>query len=251
MKKRGIACELARTATKAEVTEAGVQVTLGPSPFVKGPSGRRRRRRACWKPTWSWWPWGRVAQHVWPGPGRGRGGDGSARLDQGPTRVWRLLCLASTPWATCLVRRGSCWLTWRPWRGLVAVAQLPGRIRGNGLLQGASGGVHLSRGGNGGADRGPGAGTRASTWPVPQSNFRELGQGPGNGRNWRGLFKLVVDADSGKIPGRATWAGAHVSDIIAEPTLAMQLGATAKDLARTIHAHPTLAEGIFETAHLL
>jgi dihydrolipoamide dehydrogenase len=51
-----------------------------------------------------------------------------------------------------------------------------------------------------------------------------------------GLFKPVVDADSGKLLG-AHLAGAHVSDIIAEPTLAMQLGATSKDLAQTIHDH--------------
>lgn len=83
----------------------------------------------------------------------------------------------------------------------------------------------------------------------PQSNFRELGKAQAMGE-LAGLFKLVVDADSGKLLG-AHLAGAHVSDIIAEPTLAMQLGATAKDLANTIHAHPTLAEGILETAHLL
>ena len=83
----------------------------------------------------------------------------------------------------------------------------------------------------------------------PRSNFRELGKAQAMGQ-LAGVFKLVVDADSGKLLG-AHLAGAHVSDIIAEPTLALQLGATAKDLAKTIHAHPTLAEGIFETAHLL
>jgi dihydrolipoamide dehydrogenase len=44
-------------------------------------------------------------------------------------------------------------------------------------------------------------------------------------------------------------AGPHATDLIAEGTLAIQLGATVEDLARTIHAHPTLAEAIMETAH--
>lgn len=81
-----------------------------------------------------------------------------------------------------------------------------------------------------------------------QSQFRELGKAQAMGE-LAGLFKLVTDADTGRLLG-AHLAGAHVSDIIAEPTLALKLKATAKDLAGTIHAHPTLAEGIFETVHL-
>jgi dihydrolipoamide dehydrogenase len=79
-----------------------------------------------------------------------------------------------------------------------------------------------------------------------QSQFRELGKAQAMGE-LSGTFKLVVDADSGKLLG-AHLAGAHVSDIIAEPTLALKLGAAGKDIARTIHAHPTLAEGLFEAA---
>ena len=55
----------------------------------------------------------------------------------------------------------------------------------------------------------------------------------------------------GEVQAKGELAGAHVSDIIAEPTLALQLGAKAEDLAKTIRAHLTLAEGIFETVHLL
>ena len=82
-----------------------------------------------------------------------------------------------------------------------------------------------------------------------QSQFRELGKAQAMGE-LSGVFKLIVDADSGKLLG-AHLAGAHVTDIIAEPTLALTLGAAGKDIARTIHAHPTLAEGLFEAAHLL
>ena len=62
-----------------------------------------------------------------------------------------------------------------------------------------------------------------------------------------GLFKLVVEEGSGKLLG-AHIAGAHASDLIAEATLAIQRGCTARDLFETIHAHPTLSEGIYEAA---
>jgi dihydrolipoamide dehydrogenase len=42
--------------------------------------------------------------------------------------------------------------------------------------------------------------------------------------------------------------GPHASDLVAEAALAMRLGATAEDIARTIHAHPTLPEALMEAA---
>ena len=41
---------------------------------------------------------------------------------------------------------------------------------------------------------------------------------------------------------------AHAGDLIAECAAAMEFGATAEDVARTCHAHPTLAEAIKEAA---
>lgn len=79
--------------------------------------------------------------------------------------------------------------------------------------------------------------------------FRELGKAQAMGE-LPGVFKLVADKATGKLLG-AHIAGAHATDLIAETTLALQLGATVKDLAHTIHAHPTLAEGIFEAAHMI
>lgn len=64
-----------------------------------------------------------------------------------------------------------------------------------------------------------------------------------------GLVKLICDRGSGKVLGMHVM-GPHASDLIAEGTLAVQLGATAKDLADTIHAHPTLAEATMEAAKL-
>ena len=42
--------------------------------------------------------------------------------------------------------------------------------------------------------------------------------------------------------------GPHATDLIAEGTLAVKMGVTVTELAHTIHAHPTLAEVMLETA---
>ena len=42
--------------------------------------------------------------------------------------------------------------------------------------------------------------------------------------------------------------GPHVSELIAEGTLALEMGATLEDLMVTIHPHPTLSEAIMEAA---
>lgn len=62
-----------------------------------------------------------------------------------------------------------------------------------------------------------------------------------------GLVKLICERESGKVLGMHIM-GPHASDLIAEGTLAIQMGATAKNIAQTIHAHPTLPEAIMEAA---
>jgi len=76
--------------------------------------------------------------------------------------------------------------------------------------------------------------------------FRELGKAQAMGE-LPGMFKLICEEGSGRIVG-AHIAGAHATDLIAEAALAMQKGLGAADLAHTIHAHPTLAEGLYEAA---
>lgn len=73
---------------------------------------------------------------------------------------------------------------------------------------------------------------------------RELGKAQAMGE-LPGLFKIIADAKTGKILG-VHIAGAHATDLIAEATLALSQGSTAMDIAQTIHAHPTLAEGLWE-----
>ncbi len=45
--------------------------------------------------------------------------------------------------------------------------------------------------------------------------------------------------------------GTGAGELIAEGTLAVELSATAGDVAETIHAHPTLGETVAETAEAL
>ncbi len=61
-----------------------------------------------------------------------------------------------------------------------------------------------------------------------------------------GFVKLIFGPDD-KLLG-AHLVGANVTEMIAEPTLAKAMGATAHQIARTIHAHPTMNEGTLEAA---
>jgi dihydrolipoamide dehydrogenase len=60
-----------------------------------------------------------------------------------------------------------------------------------------------------------------------------------------GLCKVIAEVAGGKILG-VHMVGAHAADLIHEAALAMQVGATVPQVAKMIHAHPTLAEGMME-----
>ena len=62
-----------------------------------------------------------------------------------------------------------------------------------------------------------------------------------------GLIKLVFGARYGDILGAAI-VGSEATEMIAEVGLAITLEATWEDLAHTVHAHPTLSEGVMEAA---
>jgi dihydrolipoyl dehydrogenase len=62
-----------------------------------------------------------------------------------------------------------------------------------------------------------------------------------------GLVKLVFDAANMKLVG-AHILHAGASELIAEAGLALKMKATARDLAGTVHAHPTLSEAVMEAA---
>jgi dihydrolipoamide dehydrogenase len=64
-----------------------------------------------------------------------------------------------------------------------------------------------------------------------------------------GVTKLVLDKKTGRILGVGI-AGSGAGELIAEGTLAIEMGATAEDLRLTIHPHPTLSEGLMEAAEV-
>ena len=62
-----------------------------------------------------------------------------------------------------------------------------------------------------------------------------------------GFVKIIADEKTDKVLG-VHMIGPHVGEMIAELALAMEFGASAEDIARTCHAHPTCTEAIKEAA---
>jgi len=65
-----------------------------------------------------------------------------------------------------------------------------------------------------------------------------------------GFAKIVAEAESRKILG-VHLVGGHVTELVAGVTGLMFLGATAEQLADTVHPHPTMSEALMEAAHAL
>ena len=62
-----------------------------------------------------------------------------------------------------------------------------------------------------------------------------------------GLTKLVIDAETERVLG-AGIVGPGAGELIAEAVVVVEMGATAGDLAASIHPHPTLSETLMEAA---
>ena len=62
-----------------------------------------------------------------------------------------------------------------------------------------------------------------------------------------GFVKILADAQTDKVLG-AHIIGPHAGELIAEIGVAMEFGASAEDIARTCHAHPTFSEAVKEAA---
>jgi dihydrolipoamide dehydrogenase len=61
------------------------------------------------------------------------------------------------------------------------------------------------------------------------------------------MVKFLADAETDRILG-VHIVGANAGEMIAEAVLAIEYGASSEDVARTSHAHPTLAEAFKEAA---
>ncbi len=64
-----------------------------------------------------------------------------------------------------------------------------------------------------------------------------------------GMTKLIIDPGSEKILGVGI-VGPGAGDLISEGALAIHMGATARDMANTVHPHPTLSETLMEAAEV-
>lgn len=86
-----------------------------------------------------------------------------------------------------------------------------------------------------------GANIKTSTFPFSATSRSQI-----KGTT-TGMVKMIMHADTEIILG-VHIIGSLASELIAEAVLAMEFSATAEDLARTIHAHPTISEAIHESA---
>jgi dihydrolipoamide dehydrogenase len=64
-----------------------------------------------------------------------------------------------------------------------------------------------------------------------------------------GMTKLIFDPESERVLGMGV-VGAGAGELIAEGVLAVEMAATAKDIALSIHPHPTLSETVMESAEV-
>ncbi|RBP49325.1 dihydrolipoyl dehydrogenase [Arenicella xantha] len=62
-----------------------------------------------------------------------------------------------------------------------------------------------------------------------------------------GRVKMIADADTDRVLG-VHILGPNASELISEAVLAMEYSASSEDIARTVHAHPTLSEALHEAA---
>ena len=76
-----------------------------------------------------------------------------------------------------------------------------------------------------------------------QPNGKALGLG-----DYAGFVKIVVDEKYGEILG-AHMIGPEVTELLPELTLAHMMELTPAEIARNVHAHPTLSEALMEAAH--
>jgi len=76
-----------------------------------------------------------------------------------------------------------------------------------------------------------------------QANGKALGLGES-----RGFVKIIADAKYGEILG-AHLIGPEVTELLPELTLARAWELTPEEIARNVHAHPTLSETLMEAAH--
>ncbi|MFZ5806733.1 MAG: dihydrolipoyl dehydrogenase [Verrucomicrobiota bacterium] len=87
---------------------------------------------------------------------------------------------------------------------------------------------------------------RGYQYRIGKSSFSHNGRAVASGLT-KGFVKLIADAQTDRLIG-AHILGAEASELIAECIMLMEFGGSVEDLARSMHAHPTLNEAIKEAA---
>jgi dihydrolipoamide dehydrogenase len=87
---------------------------------------------------------------------------------------------------------------------------------------------------------------REIPYRVGRFPYRSLGRSHAMGE-LTGMVKIVADEASDRVLG-VHICGARATDMIHEGALAITMGATARQIGKMIHAHPTLSEAIMESA---
>lgn len=77
--------------------------------------------------------------------------------------------------------------------------------------------------------------------------FRAIGKALALG-DYDGFVKLIADEESGEVLG-AHLVGPEVTELLPELVLARTAELTPEEIARSVHAHPTLSEALMEAAH--
>lgn len=243
MKKRRIACELGQTFTHVRVDENGVSGMLAPSPFVSGSPARPERPIS--------------AEMVLVSVGRASMTAGLGLKEAGVATDERGWIRADEYMRTSLPGVYAIGDALGPARVMLAhVAAAEALCAVNDCLTGGKGAPMDYRFVPSAIFTSPEIGcvgmseqqARDAGYEVKTSivQVRELGKAQAMGA-LPGFCKLVADASDGTLLG-AHMAGAHATDLIAETTLALRMGASINDIATTIHAHPTLAEAIGDAA---
>ncbi len=90
---------------------------------------------------------------------------------------------------------------------------------------------------------------REAGYPVKVGKFPFMPNGKAQALGVKtGFVKIVADARYGEILG-THMVGPHVTELLPELTLAQMMEITPTEIARNVHAHPTLSEVIMEAAH--
>ena len=92
------------------------------------------------------------------------------------------------------------------------------------------------------------AGAQGIKVDVGRFPLKALGRARAIGHT-EGFAKILSEPESGRVLG-VSMVGPHASDLIAEGTLAIEMGATLEDILVTIHPHPTLSEAFLEAAEV-